>query len=228
MSSSNVTIITNETASSLGLSVGSSATPSPSYSPTGRWVLDEDEALKSKLSGFTVTNYVDDRKMPIAVYFRFPDPEERTRTFPHIVIDLVEINYDRTRSHHAEQYVLDYPLDQATPPTGFSLVADDYPMPWSLVYQLTAYSRQPVHDRQILMMMYQLFPQMYGSLDMTDYDGTIRRADLESVTRRDTIDSENKRIYRNIFTVAISSEFFLNQVLAIQQATSVNVYLNTM
>lgn len=187
------------------------------------FILDEDSALKEKLTGFSLSNYADGKMLKIPVFFRFPDPEEVTRTFPHIAIDLVEINFDPTRAHRAMEFVLKYDLEQATPMTGFSLVADDYPLPWSLVYQLATYARQPVHDRYMQMMMYRMFPEQYGSLNMAKYDGTIRRADLISSVRRDTVDNKNKRLYRNIFTIAISAEFFVNQVLAIQQATSVNI-----
>lgn len=190
-----------------------------------QWVLDEDSALKEKLSGFTVPNYADGKLKKVAVYYRFPDVEERTRSFPHIAIDLTEINFDPTRAHRAMEYILDFDLEEATPLSGFKLVGDDYPLPWSLIYQLGCYSRQPDHDRQMLMMMYQMFPEMYGSLDMSKYDGTVRRADMLSAVRRDTVDFEKKRLYRNIITVAISSEFFLNQIRTIQLNTSVNVDL---
>lgn len=187
------------------------------------WLMDEDRALKEKLSGFKVANYSDGKLLPIAVYYRFPDAEERTRTFPHIAIDLVDIVFERDRAHRAVEFVLPYDLEQATPANGFSLVADDFPLPWSLHYQLSAYSRQPVHDRYLQMMLYQMFPEQFGSLNMAAYDGTVRRADLISSVRRDTVDRDRKRLYRNVFTVAISSEFFVNQVLAIQQARSVNI-----
>jgi hypothetical protein len=188
-----------------------------------RWVIDEDYALKEKLSGFTVNNYPDGVPKKVAVYFRFPDPEERQRTFPHIAIDLVEINFDPERAHRSAGFNLPYDLEQATPLTLFGLVADDYPLPWSLIYQLSAYSRQPWQDRQLSLMLYQMFPEQYGSLDMSAFDGTVRRADLVSVTRRDTVDDNKKRTYRQIFTIAVSSEFFLNQIVAVQKATRINI-----
>lgn len=183
------------------------------------WVLDEDAALKQKLSGYTVTNYADGKQLPIQVYYRLPDAEEVTRTFPHIAIDLVEINFDPTRAHRAMLFRMNYDLEQATPQTGSILEAYDYPLPWSLHYQLAAYSRNPRHDRQLAMMLYQMFPEQYGSLDMASFDGTVRRADLVDVVRRDTVDQNQKRLYRNIFTVAVSSEFLLGDVVAIQQVT---------
>lgn len=188
------------------------------------WLLDEDDALKAKLSGFSVTNYADGRAKPIAVYFRFPDSEERQRTFPHIAIDLVEITFAPDRAHRvANEFILDYDTETATPLNGFSLAAYDFPLPWNLVYQLAAYSRLPRDDRWLTSLLFQQFPEEFGSLDMTNFDGTVRRADLVSVVRRDTVDASQHRLYRNIFTVSVSSEFFLGQVYAIQQSTGVNV-----
>jgi hypothetical protein len=188
-----------------------------------RWAIDEDYALKEKLSGFTLINYADGSIKKIPVYFRFPDPEERERAFPHIAIDLVEINFDPARAHRSAGFNLPYDLEQATPLFDFGLVADDYPLPWSLVYQISAYSRQPWQDRQLSLMLYQMFPEQYGSLDMSAFDGTVRRADLVSVVRRDTVDNNQKRVYRQIFTVAVSSEFFLNQIVTVQLARSIDI-----
>jgi hypothetical protein len=180
------------------------------------WILDEDYALKQKLSGHTLINYANGQLLPIATYFRFPDPEIRTRTFPHVAIDLTEVVFDAERAHRSGGFTLPFDTETATPQVGGSLVADDYPLPWSLIYQLACYSRQPEHDRQMMLWMYQAFPEQYGVLNMTAFDGTLRRADLVSSVRRDTVDANNKRLYRNIVTVAISSEFFLNQLTAIQ------------
>ena len=82
------------------------------------WVLDEDKALKTKLSGFSVPNYADGRDIPVAVYFRFPDPEERTRTFPHIAIDLTSITAAPERTHRAMAYTLNYNLENNIAPPG--------------------------------------------------------------------------------------------------------------
>lgn len=191
-----------------------------------RWLIDEDEALKTKLQGLTVTNYVDGRKLPVAVYFRFPDTEERNRTYPHVAIDLIDIQFDRTRAHRANSFTLNYDMEQATPISGYDLVAYDLPLPWTLVYQLSTFARQPWHDRQLQAMMFQLFPQTFGWLDMTSWDGTIRRADLQGVVRRDMIDTDRKRLYRLIYTIGVSSEFLYADIVTIQQVTSAKLTLN--
>ena len=189
------------------------------------WLIDEDRALKEKLSGYSVSNYSDGRPIKVPVYFRFPDSEERTRTFPHIAIDLVDIVFAADRAHRADGYIQSIDMEQATPLTGYTLVANDMPLPWSLEYQLAAYSRQPWHDRELSAYLYMMFPEQFGQLDMTNYDNTVRRADLQSVIRRDTVDSSNKRLYRNIFSIAVSSEFYLDQVQQIKNVISTNLEL---
>jgi hypothetical protein len=180
-----------------------------------------------------VLNYSTDTLIPIQVYFRFPDSEiVGNRSFPHMAIDLIEINFDPTRAQRGFQYSFTYATEQATPPIGFSQTAYDYPLPFNLVYQIACYSEQPRHDRQMAGMLYTLFPEGYGFLDMSNYDGTIRRADFVSAVRRDIVDpSSKKRRYRNIVTISVSSEFLLGQVYEIQHVSNapvinLDLYLN--
>jgi hypothetical protein len=197
------------------------------------WLLDEDEALRDKLSGFTAPNYgqppgPDTAK--VAVYFRSPDPEIRKRTFPHIAIDLVNIAFDPTRAHHAVGFHIPwiFPLPPAPYPTDSGMTADDYPYPWTLTYQLSTFTRIPHQDRYLQMMMFRLFPQQYGHLVVPN-DGTIRRADLLGVIRRDIpADQDRKRIYRSIYTIGVSSEFFLNEIMTVGQVRQVQLTIQPM
>jgi hypothetical protein len=201
------------------------------------FTLDEDNALKAKLlngpypngaPNFFVTNYVDGTLIPINVFYRSPDTEIRTRTFPHLAIDLIDIEPDHERMHRALGFVVPYPTETATPAVGFYDVADDFPFPWMLHYQISAISRDPTHDRQLGQLLFRMFPYQYGSLDMTGFDGTVRRADLLSMERRDLpADATNKRLYRQIFTIGVSSEFYLNQITQIQQVISVKTTVTT-
>jgi hypothetical protein len=180
------------------------------------WLLDEDSALKVMLSGYTVTNYADGRAIPIGTWFRTPDPEEVERKFPHIQIDLVDIEFAEERAHRAFGF-LPPQQETATPAAGSFLESYDFPMPWDLIYQLSLFSRNPVHDRQMTALVYMMFPQQFGQLNMANYDGTMRRAVNRGTVRRDQLDASNKRTYRNIFTIAVSSEFYLGQIAQIQE-----------
>ena len=197
------------------------------------FLLDEDNALKMKLQNygipFTVNNYADNTAVPITVYFRSPDQEIRTRTFPHFTIDLIDVVPDEERMHRApEGATVPYPTETATPLPGTVLTSDDFPFPWMLHYQISAISRDPTHDRQLGQLLFRMFPYQYGSLDMGVFDGTVRRADLLSTTRQDLPgDANQKRIYRQIFTIGVSSEFYLNQLTEIQRVLSINTTVET-
>jgi hypothetical protein len=81
-------------------------------------------------------------------------------------------------------------------------------------------------------MLYQLFPEGYGFLDMSNFDGTIRRADFVSAVRRDIVDgASTKRRYRNIITISVSSEFLLGPIVELQHVAhapviNVNISVN--
>jgi hypothetical protein len=197
------------------------------------FALDEDEALKMKLENygrpFTVINYANLKEIPIAVYYRSPDVEIRKRTFPHIAIDLIDIEPDHERMHRCEGMVVPMPIESPTgliteEPRSAIYWADDFPFPWMLIYQLSAISRDPTHDRQLAQLLYHMFPYQFGQLDTSMFDGTIRRADLRGTTRRDLpADQTNKRIFRQIFTIAVSSEFYVDEIMQIPLVSSVDV-----
>ena len=196
------------------------------------FLLDEDNALKMKLqnygTSFFVNNYADNVAIPITVFFRSPDQEIRTRTFPHFAIDLIDVVPDEERMHRSAGFIVPFPLETATPSNGFTDVADDFPFPWMLHYQISAISRDPTHDRQLGQLLFRMFPYQYGSLDMGVFDGTVRRADLLSTSRQDLpADKDGKRIYRQIFTIGISSEFYLNQIQQVKNVLSVNTTVET-
>ncbi|MBU6430013.1 MAG: hypothetical protein KGR26_13445 [Cyanobacteria bacterium REEB65] len=191
--------------------------------PQSNWLLDEDSALKSKLEGFSVANYADGELVPVPIWFRYPDPEKRPRTFPHIQIDMIDIEFDPERAHRSAGYIQQIPTETATPASGFYLGATDMPLPWTIIYQLTAKSRQPRHDRQLDQFLFMRFPEQFGFLDMSNYDGTIRRADLRSHTKRDVIDPDRKRTYQTIITIGVSTEFYLQEFIQIQQVLTPDV-----
>jgi len=202
--------------------------PAPTLPPivsasSPHWVLDEDDALKDKLGGFYVINPADGAQKPVQTFFANPDAEEISRAFPRFVIELISIEFARERAHRSASVVIPFDLEQATPPSGFSMTSGDFPLPWNLIYQVSAYSRNPRHDRQLSLIMFQLFPEQFGDLNMQNYDGTTRRADLVSHTHRDIVDNDQKRTYRQIFEISVSSEFYLNQIQYIQQVSQVDV-----
>lgn len=187
------------------------------------FLIDEDSALWTKLQGFSVQNYADGQQIPVQVYYRFPDDELITRKFPHFAIDLIDVHPDTEREARAFMPIYPYNTESATPASGITMVGTDLPLPWMLEYQVAAFSRTPWHDRQLGGLLYGLFPRTFGFLDMTTWDGTIRRADLWGTTRRDRLDTANKRMYCQIFTIGVSSEFTVEQLTFVQEVSAVNI-----
>ena len=80
----------------------------------------------------------------------------------------------------------------------------NYPIPVNIDYQITTYSRQPRHDRQILaQLLYTKIPLRFAVL-MTN-DNTVRRLDVLDVSKRDITES-GKRLFVNAITLRVSSE----------------------
>ena len=80
----------------------------------------------------------------------------------------------------------------------------DFPIPVNIDYQITVYSRQPRHDRQIMaQLLFNKIPLRFAVLE-TD-DNTVRRLDVLDISKRD-ITEAGKRLFVNAITVRVSSE----------------------
>lgn len=199
------------------------------------FLLSEDNALRDLLKGITVTDQKSDEAnvshRKVEVWFGQPDQELREQKYPYITIDMIDISEDVTRAMRGRvkpSYIPD--------PTTFNGSAwndDDYnweinfPIPVNIDYQVTTYSRQPRHDREILaQLMKTRLPLRFGVLE-TD-DDTLRRLDVLDISKRD-ISEAGKRLFVNAFTVRISSEIAqstLNSLYKVKevQATGVSTH----
>lgn len=195
------------------------------------WLLSEDEALKKALAGLVVSDRADaDRKVP--VYFGQPDLELRDQTYPYVTIDLIDIEEARERVHRGVvelNYVPEgFPEPTAAPVFDalgnlVSLATSlqvEWPTPYDLTYQVTTWARHPRHDRQILLQILgdkipHRFGQVVADAGSTTHNSTVRRLDLLGVSKRDTLDGDRKKLFRNVLTVRMSSELFPSAVPAL-------------
>lgn len=183
------------------------------------FLLAEDEALRDLLLGMTVTDQKQNSARNVGVWFGQPDQELREQKYPYITIDMIDIAEDFTRAMRGKVKPA-YIQDPTTMVQGTQSVQQvnyddddhnweiDYPIPVNIDYQITTYSRQPRHDRQILaQLLYTKIPLRFAVLltgPNTVY-GTHRRLDVLDISKRDV--SENgKRLFVNAITVRISSE----------------------
>jgi hypothetical protein len=180
------------------------------------FLLSEDEALRKKLQGMVVhdqraTN--DDVPRQVAVFFGQPDQEIRNQTYPYVTIDMVDIQRDSQREMRG-LVDADYLAPAGLGANENFLV--DIPIPVNITYQITTYSRQPRHDREILAQLLSVkLPERFGYLEIpeksvvvgntTTNTITLRRLEVVNVVKRD-VTEQAKRLFVNAITVRVSSE----------------------
>lgn len=182
------------------------------------FILNEDKALKTALSGMTVTDSGNPNR-PVGVWFGQPELEIRAQSYPYITIDFVGLSEDFERAHRGI-IEMDYYPEGVTDTT--KQYTTEFPIPVNLDYQVTTWTRQPRHDRQIMgrLLAEQRLPLRFGLLVIPE-DMTVRRMDLLGITKRDRIDENGKRLFSTVFNVRVSAELLptvLNQIRPVTQA----------
>lgn len=200
------------------------------------FLLDEDEALRNLLLGMKVTDQKADGERSVGVWFGQPDQEMREQKYPYITIDMVDIAEDFSRAMRGKvkpTYLQD-PENMIEATQGVQAVEYndetnsweiDFPIPVTIDYQITTYSRQPRHDRQILaQLMYTRIPLRFAVLNTGPNTafGTTRRLDVLDIAKRDV--SENgKRLFVNAITVRVSSEIAQSTYTKLYKALEINI-----
>ena len=188
------------------------------------FILAEDAALKTFLSGITVSDEKNANR-PVQVWFGYPDVELRAQTYPYMTIELIDVRAAKERQSSGYMYDSDN-RGTVAPEAG---VAYGYmmPLPYDLVYQVTSYSRHPRHDRAIItQLLQQKFQSQYGNLDVPNELNTEtakRHMFLDGFLKRDMIE-EGRRLFRNAFTVRVVSEMTpLNAENALSNVQTVEI-----
>jgi len=167
------------------------------------FLLNEEAALKSLLSGMTVAD-AGNAARPVAVFYGQPDKEIRQQSYPYITLDLIGI-YEATERVQSGDIVVPYAPEGWD---GVSSLKQPYPMPINLDYQVTTFSRQPRHDRQMLAQLFSptKLPVRFGQLYVPE-DNTWRRLETLGFSKRDTTEAD-KRLFMNVFSIRLTSELF--------------------
>lgn len=212
------------------------------------FLLAEDEALKARLTGLSVT---DDRKAtrPIQVFFRYPDGETE-REYPFITIEMLDIVHAKNRQHSEAPIYYYNTAGGASAPVGasafpnamnywpsnssdfsfitnkndFNVLGSNEFVPVDLLYQVSTFARSALHDRQLsAMMLTKVFPFRRGSIHIPA-DNTDRRLDLLDWSTADLLDPEagyRKRIFRKVYTLQMSAELPSTDVFGTKQSTEI-------
>jgi len=197
------------------------------------FLISEDEALRNKLLGITVTDQKaegDTRPREVGVWFGQPDQELRAQNYPYITINLIDVERDPSRELRGTtdaSYLKPADFDETK---GF---LTDIPIPVNLDYQITTFARHPRHDRAVLsQLLTNKLPIRFGVLEIleaTDAGGgnttntlTARRLDVLSVAKRDATE-QAKRLFMNVITVRVSSEIAPGTYNTLSKVTQVNI-----
>lgn len=188
------------------------------------FIISEDQALKDHLKGLTVSDQ-NDTERKVGVWFRLPEAEERRVTYPFITIDLIDVQEEKDRAHRGAIYSNYTPEGVTDPPEGWGHQAVEFPIPVSLIYQITTHTRSAWHDRSLTgQMIGNVLPLRFGALEVAA-DQTIRRLDFLEWQSLDGLDRDNKRVFRKAYTVSVSSELFIAALVEVQEVASVNIPL---
>lgn len=188
------------------------------------FILAEDFALKQALKNKILVADGNSAARAVDVWFGQPDPEIKPQRYPYMTIDLIDIIENRPQVQSAYGPLDDGSADymQGLPPYDQNYGLSGYGLsPMLLVYQITSWARQPRHDRQILTsLVHSTFHPRFGQIPI-NADGTMRRVIVSNFAKRDTTDENQKRLFRNIWTVQIPSEVFYDPVDLTARVTSV-------
>jgi hypothetical protein len=182
------------------------------------FLINEDQALKDLLEGMTVADQ-NQAERPVSVYFRMPEAEERRVTYPFITIDFIDMEEEVDRAHRGT-VTPEYLPEGYEEPVVDGVYKTEFPIPMSLIYQITTHARSAWHDRSLVAQMLNKLPVRFGSLDVAA-DETVRRLDRLDMQQVDMLDQNNKRVFRKAYTVAVSAEIFPEALLASQRVTQV-------
>lgn len=216
--------------------------------PAG-FLLAEDAAVKSRFMGLTVT---DDRNAarPVKVFFRYPETETE-REYPFITIELIDISHATYRQHsHSRLYQstgasttwwtdANHPnsltywpsehQDFSTYASAGAFVGAGEFVALDLMYQVSTFTRSPLHDRQLVAQIMRNQAQWRWGFVGIPEDGTTRRFDLLDWTSADLLDPEagyKKRIFRKVYTCRINADLPTTDIVPLTQALSISTNLS--
>lgn len=170
------------------------------------FIFAEDQALKTKMQGIVVTDEKNNTRS-VQVWFANPDVETRQQSYPYITIELIGIDWANYRQHSG--FISDNDRQGTVTPVNGEVFRYESPATWDLLYQITAYSRHPRHDRAITAhLLGQDFVANRGFLPVPNDLGTEiswRHIIMQDFAKRDTVE-DGRRLYRSVFTVLVTSE----------------------
>jgi hypothetical protein len=191
----------------------------------------EDNSLRKALDGVVlVSDRSNNPTRPVPAYFRMQQDDARLREYPYILIDGLGMSREVDREHRGPTYYDGNGYFPMGIPAEGVVARNDWPIPVMFRYQVATYARFEQHDRQLLVGLLgtSVLRPRFGALDMISSrtnpddsvfapdDYSVRRVDtLEGPSPQDAVDSDGKRLFSMRWTIAISSEVFISDFLAL-------------
>jgi hypothetical protein len=172
------------------------------------WVLNEDGALKSKLTGLAVPAEGLGDALPVDVRFTVPEDEFSDFTYPLITLTHASIERDPERESRGYSELISVP-ENLDPEAGPYFA--DMPVPYNIDYQVMLYTRLVEHRTYLVAQLaaFDYLPERFGYLQVPQ-DQTVRRLDLVGGPQLNSgRDSNNKRLFTATYRIRVSTELFL-------------------
>lgn len=207
------------------------------------FLLAEDEALKAKLSGITVSAPREEGgRRRVRTWYRMPE-KEKVRSYPFITIDLVDIEFAADRAHSAQLTPIDYwPSFAASFADYATLMGIDYDPdqqipqalwwhPYNLHYSVSTHARSAQHDRELMSTLIgtAYLPDRWGYLQVPA-DGSERHLVRQGFTQADYLEetgADAKRVFRKVYSITVTADvapenpFLYYQVLVVNGTLTV-------
>lgn len=180
------------------------------HTPQGNfwgYQIEEDNALKNKLSGITVLS-LNRKDEPVRVWFGNPEKEDRSVRYPFITVEFVGESVASDREHRGWVSVPYKYLQEASwpAPPGVNAPRMEYPVPVDFEYIVTTHARNNQHHAQLTATLTGVDFLHPRFAYLTCSGGTVRRVDVLSRVPAIGIDSDAKRIFRMVYRLRIPTE----------------------
>jgi hypothetical protein len=190
---------------------------------------NEDEALKLKFQGLTVTDAAADPTTGRRVDVRFKNPEYEfsDATYPLVLLSHTSIARDPERESRGDVTIgyapEGYPKWSDMLDPSLSPYRAETPIPLNVNYGIQVFARKQQHLIQLTgqLMGFNRLPPRLGFLPIPQ-DGTIRRLDiLGGPEYMESKDERGKRLFVAMYEILISSEIFLSDIYSLPPALKV-------
>jgi len=190
------------------------------------WLLAEDAALKTKLTGLSVTGSAVEGPIPVDVRVSVPEDEFADFTYPLIMI--TQASVERAPERESRGFVEIETLPEGYDPAGGPYFAD-VPVPHDIDYQVVLYTRLTQHRTELVAKLaaFPYLPERFGFLDMAN-DLTVRRLDLLGGPDMGSgRDKDNKRLFTATYRIRVSTELFtLGDPVTFPQVQTVDIEMH--